>query len=124
MKTKRKSNSDFMTTQWVIACTVASILDIDKHIAYAGLRVLKDHNLLDDVIRRDNKAIAAAKLLQWYGHDPETVEPKIQHLKPSKIRTETLDISSDIAIMTWAIKTIGDHNRARTAFNTIIKAYR
>lgn len=88
--------------RWDLAKRLATKLGVTKGQAYNGLPILEEHQLVNRILNDDEDALHEASRLRWYGKEPanDSFSESVSHVQ----------------IMLWAIRKIGDLNRAKSAF--------
>lgn len=102
-----------MSERWRRCEQIAVKLKITKSEVFNYLSVLDERGLSDRILADDAEAIHEALSIDRYGQPKKNKYPEPRTALEAK--------AQDIQLMLWAIKKIGDKERARVAFNQVMK---
>lgn len=102
-----------MSERWRRCEQIAVKLKITKSEVFNYLSVLDERGLSDRILADDVAAIQEALSIDRYGQPKRSKYPEPRTALEAK--------AQDIQLMLWAIKKIGDKERAKVAFNQVMK---
>lgn len=105
-----------MTERWAKCEQLAFILGMKKSEVFNCFSEIQDRGLVERIEAHEDEAIKIAQNIPRYGFQPK----RGQRFEPPKTAFEA--VATDIQLMLWTIKKIGDPVRARTAFENVMKA--
>lgn len=102
-----------MKERWALCEQLASNMGMKKSEAFCILSELQDRGLVERIQANEPEAIQIAKELPRYGKTETRFPPP---------RTAFEAVANDVQLMLWTVKKIGDPERAKAAFNSVMKA--
>jgi hypothetical protein len=105
-----------MKDRWKLCEMLAEKLTISKGEVYNFLSVLNERGLVQRILEGDEEAIAEARKLDRYGKQDRNGDA-------FPIPQTALEAqANDLRLMLWAVNKIGDKERAKIAFDAVMKA--
>ncbi len=106
-----------MKDRWSRCEQIAVKLKITKSEVFNFLSVLDERGLTDRILAGDEEAIREALSIDRYG---QPIKKRTADRYPEP-RTALEAKAQDIQIMLWAVKKIGDKERAKVAFQQVMR---
>lgn len=111
-----------MKERWAYCGQLAEKIGIEKADVFNILSILNERHLSLRIYNGDAEAIAEAKLIHEHRTRPYASREREYREPPAPPQTAMEAMANDMRLILWAVTKIGDKDRAKAAFDAVMKS--